>query len=583
MLLSSRAARWVVVRMSYYRMVSRLLDVILLAAILAFAYYAVFRAGERGFFPLDQSIVFDGSYRVLSGQAPYRDFLIPIGPIVFWLQAIFFKIFGISYFSYILGAAVVNVLATACSIGLLRLLFPALRFVSYVAGILTAVWFYPPFGTPWPDQTAFFFSFFALVLLLLGSRHPGGRSIASELLVFCSGSFAGISFLSKQNVGTYLLPLFFALLLAANVPDIKRVVLRWAVFVAGLATAIAVFVVLLLSYADAKVFFQYFVSMPSALGIGRLFTGRLSAFESFVLPGSAMTNSWIAMTPLALAMFSVAVAVLLLLAINFRQVGDAWRKEFLAAILCSYGALFPYPFIITTVNSPENSLQFTGIVIGAGMGLTIHLFRTVSSVVRPQGVQLATPRRATVYALLVMGLLFSAAYTFALGVKVSLTREVHHVFQEASFPKLLGVERLEDLRWGQPTRMRRADIRGDSAVSIDEADLVGLYAYLKVEKKNFFIFPDFTILYAVLSVPSPQPVLWFHRGLTYPASYDSGLDERIVESLNRNNVEIVVVEEKSWYGTYNRLEDFPLLKSYIGESFGKVGEIGIFNLYKRKQ
>ena len=33
--------------------------------------------GRRGFLPLDQSIVFDGGWRILNGQLPFRDFTAP--------------------------------------------------------------------------------------------------------------------------------------------------------------------------------------------------------------------------------------------------------------------------------------------------------------------------------------------------------------------------------------------------------------------------------------------------------------------------------------------------------------------------
>ena len=83
------------------------------AAVLIYSFVFCFEAGRPGFFALDQSIVFDGAYRILSGQVPYKDFLIPIGPGVFCLQAIFFKLFGVNFTAYLLGAAIPNLLATA--------------------------------------------------------------------------------------------------------------------------------------------------------------------------------------------------------------------------------------------------------------------------------------------------------------------------------------------------------------------------------------------------------------------------------------------------------------------------------------
>src|SRR5688572_7754987 len=42
-------------------------------AVVAFAFVFVWFVGHRGVFLLDQSILFDGAWRVFQGQAPYRD------------------------------------------------------------------------------------------------------------------------------------------------------------------------------------------------------------------------------------------------------------------------------------------------------------------------------------------------------------------------------------------------------------------------------------------------------------------------------------------------------------------------------
>src|SRR5512134_1418500 len=47
--------------------------------------------GRVGFMPLDQSIVFDGAWRLLCGQRPFRDFVVPSGLVPMVMQAAFFK------------------------------------------------------------------------------------------------------------------------------------------------------------------------------------------------------------------------------------------------------------------------------------------------------------------------------------------------------------------------------------------------------------------------------------------------------------------------------------------------------------
>ena len=129
-------------------------------------------------------------------------------------------------------------------------------------------------------------------------------------------------------------------------------------------------------------------------------------------------------------------------------------------------------------------------------------------------------------------------------------------------------------------------------VEVGVGDVVGVGAGVCVGLKfyphtltpwHFFIFPDFTIFYGLLNVPSPQPVLCFAEGQTYCPAYNADLDRWIVDDLKKNMVEIVVLEERSrWFGTHNRLDDFPQLSSYITENFSKAEQIGIFNIYEKR-
>ena len=100
-------------------------------------------------------------------------------------------------------------------------------------------------------------------------------------------------------------------------------------------------------------------------------------------------------------------------------------------------------------------------------------------------------------------------------------------------------------------------------------------------KSKFFVFPDFTALYAFTGQISPQPLLWFHEGLTYSKIYDEKLDRLIVSSLQRNNIDTFVFEEAAWFGSYLILNNFPLLNKYLHNKFTKKGYIGIYTIYTK--
>src|SRR5262245_16424312 len=106
--------------------------------------------------PLDQSIVFDGAWRVQCGQLPVRHFGTPSGVVPIFIQAAFFRMLGVTWFAYCLHAALANGLFVFLVFGLLRRLDarPALAFVY---ALLSAVVMYPPFGVPYMDQHAFLF------------------------------------------------------------------------------------------------------------------------------------------------------------------------------------------------------------------------------------------------------------------------------------------------------------------------------------------------------------------------------------------------------------------------------------------
>lgn len=56
----------------------------------------------------DYSIIFDGGLRVSQGQIPYRDFFLPLGPMVFYLQAFFNLLAGPNAWAMRLHAGVIN-------------------------------------------------------------------------------------------------------------------------------------------------------------------------------------------------------------------------------------------------------------------------------------------------------------------------------------------------------------------------------------------------------------------------------------------------------------------------------------------
>ena len=114
--------------------------------------------GNRGIFPVDSFSHFDSGFRILLGEYPFKDFWVVSGPLVDYLQAIFFYCFGVNWQSYILHASLFNTILTVATFFILRN-FNLNLYLSFLYALLFSILAYPSSGTPFVDHHAAFFSF----------------------------------------------------------------------------------------------------------------------------------------------------------------------------------------------------------------------------------------------------------------------------------------------------------------------------------------------------------------------------------------------------------------------------------------
>jgi hypothetical protein len=141
------------------------------------------------------------SERVLGGEAPYRDFLYNYTPGTLWLNAVLFKLLGISLFT-----ARIGVLA-AKAVTALLLFLVARRYVSPALAVLTVAMMVAWVG--YGDILKVFPTQYGMPLLLgsclalLRAQESEGRS--SRVWFIVSGLMAGGVFVFKHNVGVFVL------------------------------------------------------------------------------------------------------------------------------------------------------------------------------------------------------------------------------------------------------------------------------------------------------------------------------------------------------------------------------------------
>jgi hypothetical protein len=484
--------------------------------------------GRIGFMPLDQSIVFDGGWRVLSGQVPFRDFTTPSGAIPILLQALFFKLLGVSWLSYCLHAAIANGLFCAVVYGILRLLGGA-RLLSFGYGLLSGVVFYPPFGVPYMDQHAFFFGTVAVLLAVAAARV---RSLWVQTLCLAGLPLTLLlAYLSKQIPAIFFLPLL-ALPLWLLPGQRRRTVLLLG---ASAVTALGVTTLLAgLWQVEARQVLESFVLLPGAAGEAR--HKSLTSPGRLLLALGTASRSWGLLSVAWVHLSALGLGIHLLR----REPSPEKIVSVLRLLLAEHLLLTCTLFTILTKNEPENSIPCVFLALGL---VQISL----------AGALVEWPRVACAVA---TALAITAALdAYGFNARVNRTRLVlglEDTPPPAATPSLPAG--LDFLRWREPS------FGGYSA-----EDLSAVVAFLRENPGNFLLVGDASILYGLTGRPSLNPALWFHPRLTIPGRATSGFqdyEQRLIGNLRRHQVRYVVVEMNGTFmGT--RPAYFPALVDHI--------------------
>ena len=153
--------------------------------------------GFIGVFPIDTFLFYDTGYRVLNGLFPFKDYWSPTSPLIDFIQAGFFKLFGVSWFSYVLHASIFNfilVFATFYTLEKLKLNIHLCLYYSLLLGVIA----YPVSGVPFNDHHSSILSIIGIFCFIL--------SINTKLYIYwlLTPIFVGFAFICKQTPAGYI-------------------------------------------------------------------------------------------------------------------------------------------------------------------------------------------------------------------------------------------------------------------------------------------------------------------------------------------------------------------------------------------
>ncbi len=523
------------------RKVFALLVLIILASTLTI------RTGRLGFMPLDQSIIFDGGWRVLSGQVPLVDFFTPTGLVPLYFQALVFKVVGVTWMAYVLHAALLNVLFALFVYFLLRRIF-RWNWVALYFALAAACFLYPPMGTPYMDQHALIFTFIMLGLLLCGACEHAEP--ARRILWILAPLAGALAYHSKQNPSAFAIVFVVvaAAFLAFRDPARYRSAFL-AMTVSAVSVLAAGFILLTVKDIALADYWYWMVELPLRYGSSRISAGGDRFFLVMLM--------WI------------ACSIPIFTGIRFAMRGNAGvgeRHDTLAIIAVAAALLgLATVYASTTHNAPIFGFAYYPPALALAYGvLSRRLPQRSEEDVRVRDAFLAL--------FLALGFMTPLLAVTPLSQRWANEFEAHDVKTAVRGGEIHAA--LNGLRWKFPRPVH--EIGNETSVKAYRE----LLQFLNARDDNFLLFGDATILYALAGRPSVFPALWFHEGLSFPAQQTAErpkFERRLTDALVRYDVRFVILDgTRTW--TSATPSQFGVLQACLTEGDGTRHRIGRFQI-----
>ncbi len=218
--------------------------------------------GYIGINPIDSFFSFNSGYDIFNGYYPFKDYWTITGPFIAFVQSIFFKIFGVNWFSYVFHASIFNSILVLSVFFILYELKLNIHY-CFLYSLLISILAYPSVGTPYVDHHASYLSIISILFFILAVKTN------KKIYWFGLPIILAISFLSKQTPTGY----FFLLILSLSIIyfvfnfNINKIV---SIFL-GTLTILSIFLIFLsISQISLQSFLDQYIIFPLSIGESRL-------------------------------------------------------------------------------------------------------------------------------------------------------------------------------------------------------------------------------------------------------------------------------------------------------------------------
>jgi len=242
--------------------------VIFIFSLLLNQYYA-----NRGAFPIESFAHFDIAYRIINGDIPFQDYWLVSGLFIDYLQAFFFKIFGLNFQTYVFQASLFNCLLAILTFYVLKS-FKLNIYECFFYSISFATLAYTTSGTLYVDHHTSLLCLLAIYTLIMLIKTERERFLIYLPII------SGIAFLTKSVPTVYII---FSIFLILTLYIFNKKKFNWFLYLIFSSLSFLILTLIFFKIENIRFssFFDQYILFPSSIGKDRY--GELNFLSGGVL------------------------------------------------------------------------------------------------------------------------------------------------------------------------------------------------------------------------------------------------------------------------------------------------------------
>ena len=533
--------------------------------LILFSFFISYYYGFKGIIPLDDFVNLNSGYRFYTGDLPFRDYYEVTGPVLSILQGFFFKIFGLSWKTFVFNSAIINCL-TSLIIFFYFLHISENKNLSFIIAILFSILFYPNNGVPGVDHHAWSLALISLFLFYIGLETNKFVYIFFSLLALF------FSFFIKQVPSSYTL-ILMALLYISQFYKEKKIIHFFKIILTILFIFTSIVLLMKVNEIDLNLVFQQYFLMLINFGGDRVDKINLNLIKENI-------------SQIYFLVFLIIPTLILLF--GKKQISFNEKKNFLIIFFLILISIF------YEIHTNNQAITFALIPIICGLIYLVQnkvkkdnflnytykilIFLCVLKTIQYE-IFLIFPitifliicffylKKIKNYSinlnfLLVIYLLLSSFHYFETNVNSRKYKDVSYEKNVISFDGSKIDKFFLNLNW---------ELNSEASEKVFIKKIRSTISFLEKIDGNYILITDFQFYNLILNNKDFSPVKYWATEISYPSKKNElrkNFEEFFLKKILKNNIEYIIVDQNATLFKENIL-DFSFLSKCLENKFIK--------------